>query len=362
MNEEHDKPVLEPDELPAHHAEPATEGARPDQEGAQPPVEDLLPDVPTEPNVMLPDGMEDGEESFALQEGLTPLVGPAPVEIKTSSTNPLPSLQDSLMRPTRRLYFGTARDIGMVRTSNEDSTLVFHSVQQNVQDNPVFSLFLVADGAGGHLDGEHASLVVGRVMLKSISEQIYLPMLLQNINPATAEPLAPITEVLVEACLEADRVVRAEVPGGGTTLTAAVIIGDLAHIVHVGDSRAYLITQAEDGPDVQQLTRDHSVAKRLQEIGQITASEATRHPEASRLWKIMGLTEHLEPDINTRRLPANCHLVLCSDGLWNMVPEDTIVEIVTGAASPQEAANRLVNAANANGGVDNISVVVVRVP
>lgn len=339
------------------------EGLPPEGDSLPPEGDSFPPETPTEPNVPSPADDDSAEESFALQEGMTPLVGPDDMIRATSGTNPLPALQDHLMHPTRRLYFGAARDIGMVRSSNEDTTIVFHSAQQNVQDNPAFSLFLVADGAGGHADGEYASTLAGRVIMQTVSEEIYMPMLLQGVNPAVAEPLPPITEVLVDAVHRADTAIRREVPGGGTTLTAAVVIGDLAHIVHVGDSRAYLVTQdEEDGPDIHQLTRDHSVAKRLQEIGQITAAEATNHPEASRLWKIMGLSENLEPDITTRRLPANCHLLLCSDGLWNMVPEQDIVAIVLGADTPQLAANLLVAAANANGGADNISIVVVRVP
>lgn len=359
MNTDHEPIKPEPETT-----QPQGEDFPPEREGGEQAsgAEGFPPDVPTDPGDLSAVEDQGAEEHFALQEGLTPLIGPDD-EIKArGGTNPLPALQEHLLEPTRRLYFGALRDIGMVRATNEDTTIVFHSVQQNVQDNPAFSLFLVADGAGGHADGEFASTLAGRVIMQAISEEIYMPMLLQNVDPANAEPLAPITEVLVDAVRKADQAIRAEVPGGGTTLTAAVIIGDLAHIVHVGDSRAYLVTQGEDGPEMQQLTRDHSVAKRLQEIGQITAAEAVNHPEASRLWKIMGLSENLEPDITTRRLPASCHLVLCSDGLWNMVPEEDIVTTVVSADTPQSAANVLVAAANANGGVDNISVVVVRVP
>ena len=145
-------------------------------------------------------------------------------------------------------------------------------------------------------------------------------------------------------------------PDGGTTLTAAVLIGDLAHIAHVGDSRAYLYTPEADGEEerLEQLTRDHSVAKRLEEIGHITREEADHHPEASRLWKIMGLTDNLEPDISTRRLPPGSQFVLCSDGLWNMVPDEELIAVLSTATTPQEAADILVAAANAHGGSDNI--------
>lgn len=330
-----------------------------DQNPVTPDPDETLPEPPDNRDEVLNDDV--GEESqFPLQENLTPLINLNEAEL--GATTPLPTLQDRLLHNTRQITFGHARDIGMVRTSNEDTTLTFHSGQQNVQDNPDFSLFIVADGAGGHEDGEYASSVAARTLVEYVSKEIYLPMLLSQIDPVSADPVPPITEVLVEGYKAADREVRAEVPGGGTTLTAVAIIGDLAHIAHVGDSRAYLVTHEDDTPQITQLTRDHSVARRLQEIGQITATEAVNHPEASRLWKIMGLSENLEPDINTRRLPDNCTLILCSDGLWNMVPDDKILEIVLATPAPQQATNHLIAAANANGGADNIAVVVVQLP
>ncbi len=328
--------------------------------------EDQNPTVPEPPDPSHelppdPEPSEDSEQHFPLQESLTPLMMPA-VRMDPGATNRLPNLQERLLRKAPRLTFGQARDIGMVRATNEDSVLTLYTAQRNVQDNPDFSLFVVADGAGGHADGEFASTVACRIVLEAASEQIYLPMLLQHVSPNTAEPVPPITEVLVEAYQRADKHVRAEVPGGGTTLTTVLIIGDLAHIAHVGDSRAYLLTREEGEPHMQQLTRDHSVAQRLQEIGQITAAEAVHHPEASRLWKIMGLSDHLEPDINTRRLPPNSTLVMCSDGLWNMVPDADIAGIVLSAPTPQDAAHHLIAAANAAGGADNIAVIVVHLP
>lgn len=333
-----------------------------EQNAVTPDPEETLPEPP--PNLSAELAEEEGEEvQFQLQENLTPLVNADDMhQLLPDATHPLPNLQDRLIRNTRQLTFSHARDIGLVRASNEDATLAFHSGQQNVQDNPDFSVFIVADGAGGHADGEFASSVAARTLLEHVSKEIYLPMLLNQIDPAEAEPVPPITEVLVDGYKAADHEVRTEVPGGGTTLTTVTIIGDLAHIAHVGDSRAYLITKEDDEPEITQLTRDHSVARRLQEIGQITATEVANHPEASRLWKIMGLSENLEPDINTRRLPENSYLVMCSDGLWNMVPDEAILKTVVEAPNPQEATSHLIAAANASGGTDNIAVIVVHMP
>jgi serine/threonine protein phosphatase PrpC len=278
-------------------------------------------------------------------------------------TRRLPSLESVQERPLQGMQYGYSRDIGLVRTVNQDSIFTFVSSQRNVEDNPDFGLFIVADGAGGHEDGEKASKLASRIIVEQVSRQIYQPMLVQHIKQISRDPLPPINEVLTEAVKAADREVRKHVPGGGTTFTGVVVIGDLAHVVHVGDSRAYLIMQDEDEQYyAEQLTRDHSVAKRLEEIGQITAEEAAHHPETGRLWKIMGLTDNLEPDVSSRRLPGDSYLVLCSDGLWGMVPPEDLLKIVSESASPQDAANRLVVTANGNGGVDNIAVIVVQLP
>ena len=318
---------------------------------------------PTEPESPMLSG--DAERAGQRRDPSTPVPGDVPA-VKpggVGTTRRLPPLESALVRTVERLTFGHSRDIGMVRSNNEDSTFTFFSSQCSADDYPDFGIFIVADGAGGHADGERASAVVSRTVADYLSRHIYQPMLTQDLaNQGQDRP--PITEVLAEAVRIADQAVKEAVPGGGSTLTAAVTIGDLAHFAHVGDSRAYLITTDKEAGKVrmEQLTRDHSVAKRLEEIGQITAQEAINHPEASRLWKIMGLTDNLEPEIFTRRLPPHSHLVICSDGLWNQVPADEIRDAVISAATPQEACNRLVVAANGYGGNDNISVIVLNIP
>jgi serine/threonine protein phosphatase PrpC len=306
----------------------------------------------------------EGEENFMVDSPPVPAEElPLIPTQDVGGTRRLPSLEEALVRPSRGVTVGFACDIGMVRANNEDAMYTLFSSQQNAEGNPDFGIFIVADGAGGHESGEIASSVVIRTVVEQITHEIYQPMLLQHIA-TESQPIPPISETLSEAVKLADQRVKEEVPGGGSTLTAAVIIGDLCHIAHVGDSRAYLLT-ADDNtgePRIDLLTRDHSVAKRLEEIGQITSSEASNHPEAGRLWKIMGLTDNLEPDINTRRLPGNSHLLVCSDGLWNMVPDDDIMALVLGSATPQEATDRLIVAANAQGGMDNISAIVVKFP
>jgi protein phosphatase len=146
-------------------------------------------------------------------------------------------------------------------------------------------------------------------------------------------------------------------PGGGTTLTAVLVIGTQMTIAHVGDSRAYAIYL--DGR-MQTLTRDHSLVKRLEELGQITAEEAAVHPQKSMLYNALGQGDIPRPDVFTAALPQPGYLMVCSDGLWGVVPEDEIFSIITSAPNPQMACQNLLDAANAYGGPDNITVILAR--
>lgn len=322
-----------------------------------------------------PDEQDSGEESgpagsrdeyaFSGDPFETPLPGSMPPirPQDVGRTHRLPSLENVLLRPVHHITYGYSRDIGMVRSNNEDSLFTLFASQGNIEELPDFGLFIVADGAGGHASGERASSVASRAFAGHVERHIYQPMLAQSLQDAALDR-PPISEILIEAVHVADRAVREAVPGGGTTLTAAVTIGDLVYVAHVGDSRAYLLSRDEktDSYRMSVITRDHSVVKRLEEIGHISAQEASSHPEANRLWKILGLTANLEPDIVTRRLPADGYLLLCSDGLWNTVPEEALLETVVSAPTPQAACDQLIAAANANGGTDNITIIVVKVP
>ncbi|HEX2980172.1 MAG TPA: protein phosphatase 2C domain-containing protein [Anaerolineaceae bacterium] len=148
-------------------------------------------------------------------------------------------------------------------------------------------------------------------------------------------------------------------PGGGTTLTAALVIGEQVTLTHIGDSRAYFIYP--DGR-VQAITRDHSLVRRLQELGQLTEAEAAVHPQRNVLYRAIGQSEPVDADINTHLLPKPGYLLLCSDGLWNTVPESELFRVVHQAQTPTEACQRLVQLANDAGGPDNISVILVHCP
>ena len=270
-------------------------------------------------------------------------------------TRPLPP--DVMLSPhVGHLTFGQSTDVGKVRGNNQDAALSFFFTSHTVEEHPDFGLFIVADGMGGHYDGEKASAITTRVMARHILDTLYLPHLARTADSNSETPA--LVETLVEAAQKANTEVIKEVPNGGTTLTAAIIMGDLIHIVHIGDSRGYLISK--DGID--QLTRDHSLVQRLIELDQLTREEAEEHPQKNVLYRAIGQSETLEVDTLTRRLPVNTQLLLCSDGLWGQIEENQIFETIMNAANPQAACDKLVALANMNGGVDNITAILLKVP
>lgn len=269
-------------------------------------------------------------------------------------TRPLPQAP-ILQNHQGHLVYGQASDTGMVRNNNQDSVLSFFFGSDSVEDLPDFGMFIIADGMGGHSDGELASALTARLVLGDIFKSIYFPML----NDDDMDSDRPtITEALIEAIKMANIRVRDKVEDGGTTFTGAVVLGNQAYIGHVGDSRAYLIQQ--DG--IEQLTRDHSVVQRLIELDQLTPEEAETHEQRNVLYRAVGQNEDVEVDILRRRLPPNAYILICSDGLWGMVSDDDMLNIVLNTDDPQEACDKLIALANTNGGTDNISVLILKLP
>lgn len=268
-------------------------------------------------------------------------------------TRPLPP-ETVISSSNEHLSFGQATDVGMVRSNNQDSVFSLLTTCRSANQRPDFGLFIVADGMGGHHDGEKASALTANTVASHITRQIFLPML----NGQDDAERVPITEAMILAVQAANTEIITKIPDGGTTLTSVAIIGDLAYIAHVGDSRVYLITK--DG--IEQITRDHSLVQRLIELDQLTREEALVHPQKNVLYRALGQSESLEVDALTRRLPPNSRVMLCSDGLWNMVSEHEISEIVMKHSNPQEACDKLVALANAHGGVDNISTILLKIP
>lgn len=280
-----------------------------------------------------------------------------------ASKSPFQFIPDSTTRPLQPerpyeinnhfLQFGMTSDVGMVRTNNQDTCGFFVSGIETIEEIPYFGCFIVSDGMGGHHDGEKASAVTTRVVTQLLTDQVYKPLLSQ-----TSDPDRPtIIESMIAAVQKANSEVMSCVPEGGATITAALIVDDLVYLAHVGDTRAYLITQ--DG--IEQVTRDHSLVQRLIELGKLTPEEAVDHPQKNVLYRAIGQIEMIEVDTLTRRLPPGSYLLLCSDGLWAQVPSAELRQTVL-ENTPQDACAKLVKLANERGGTDNISVIIVKFP
>jgi protein phosphatase len=219
---------------------------------------------------------------------------------------------------------------------------------------PDFGVFVVADGMGGHRAGEVASSISVRTVARKITAETIV-----NLFEIDGQEEAPsLQELVQEALEEANLAVVDRVPGGGTTLTVAVLLGQQITIGHVGDSRAYLITRDE----ARALTRDHSLVQRLVELEQLTEEEAALHPQRNVLWNAIGQGANLKVDVFTEPVPHGGYMLVCSDGLWGTVPEQEIQKIVLNAGDPQTTCDQLVQAANRAGGPDNITAILIYFP
>lgn len=254
-----------------------------------------------------------------------------------------------------QLIVGSGHSAGMQRDHNEDSIYTLASKQSSNGNNTIFGLFIVADGMGGHQHGEIASNAAVNAMANYLIKKLYIPLL--NLKPESQN--YTLQEIMYSGVNEAQQAVIKQAPGGGTTMTAAFILDDQITIAHVGDTRAYFIHP--DGR-IQAITRDHSLVRRLQEMGQITEKEAAVHPQRNVLYRAIGQAEPFEPDVNTYPFPHPGYLLLCSDGFWSVVPETEIFPIIVTSPNPTIACQRMIEAANAAGGPDNISVILVHYP
>jgi protein phosphatase len=250
---------------------------------------------------------------------------------------------------------GCGHSVGKMRDQNEDAlfTLTTNLISDTTQ--LPFGLYIIADGMGGHQHGEVASGVSVRAMANYVIRKLYM----QLFGLASDQSDESLQEIMMSGALEAHRSILKDAQGGGTTLTAALLLGNQMTITHVGDSRAYLIHA--DGK-MQVITHDHTLVKRLEELGHLTPAEAAIHPQRNVLYRALGQGEPVEPDITTFPIPKAGYLLICSDGLWGVVPETELFNIIATASDPQQACQLLIDAANAGGGPDNISVIVVHMP
>jgi serine/threonine protein phosphatase PrpC len=266
-------------------------------------------------------------------------------------------------------------DVGQQRDLNED--LFYYRVVQASDEGPL-GLFVVADGMGGHLAGEVASQWAVQTLKRELA-LLFRPQDPSVTRRLDAEALGAVgrgatvrlaetdlARMLEHAMERANQVLLGyahkhpdEAGGMGSTLTLAVVEDDRLTVAHVGDSRAYLW---RDG-SLRQLTEDHSVPGALLKQGRITPEEAHEHPHRHILYRCLGLKPNLEVDIYPAvELRPGDSLLLCSDGLWDMVyPTERLSAFLASEAGVSFICRRLVDAANEAGGEDNITVLLVRV-
>ena len=302
-----------------------------------------------------------------------------------------------------RLVAASKTDVGQQRDQNEDNC--YANVVENDQQSA--GLFIVADGMGGYHAGEIASKIavdtIGEILSPLFGPTSSQPTLRLNKrkrgkgkaskdrderdDPAKTQPLAELHE---ESAAEAEHETRqldeslvvqhyadklrdaiersseaivsygqehSEARGLGSTVTAALTIGDQAFVANVGDSRTYLLRNGK----LERLTQDHSLVERLVEAGQISREQVYDHRQRNLIYRSLGAGHaEVEVDIFTEHLGPGDALLLCSDGLWEMVRDPQIESILNEVTDPAEACDMLIERANENGGEDNITAVLVR--
>ncbi|MCL1842965.1 MAG: Stp1/IreP family PP2C-type Ser/Thr phosphatase [Defluviitaleaceae bacterium] len=246
------------------------------------------------------------------------------------------------------MYAAGISDIGIVRNQNEDAIFVY-----NKPIGPFPNLFIVADGMGGHNAGEVASSMA----VEKFSGFIRTFHAKEFIRPEN------YLDLLVSAAKHAGDAIVAKAnadestKGMGTTLTACVITDEKIFMVHIGDSRAYLVNMFE----MKKITTDHTFVDELMQAGRISQEEADSHPKRHVLTRVLGVSGSNEVDGIVCELGDASAVLLCSDGLTNMLDCDLMIKIINGLGYVEHRTKYLIDEANKKGGTDNISAVLIDV-
>ena len=231
----------------------------------------------------------------------------------------------------------SATNVGNYRKNNEDCYFV----------NESKNLYILADGMGGHLAGERASKMATEIIASDFEKA------------KEVKTIEDAIEILSSSIRDANREIfksseeNEDYRGMGTTVSAGIILGRVLIYSNVGDSRIYRINK-----DMEQITRDDSFVNYLMEIGEITEEEAKVHPKKNVLTKAMGTTADLDVSVNTLKIEENDIFLFCSDGLTNMIPDEEIFKIIK-ENTPEVAKDKLLDLALKNGGMDNITFILV---
>ncbi|MDO5715123.1 MAG: Stp1/IreP family PP2C-type Ser/Thr phosphatase [Tissierellia bacterium] len=236
------------------------------------------------------------------------------------------------------MKFVAATNVGKHRTNNEDCFYV---------DDIKKQLFILADGMGGHLAGEEASSMVTSIIseeLENLSPNVEIEDIIGEIMGATQKANHDIYEKSLK---------NKEYQGMGTTLSLGYLLGDVLIYTNIGDSRIYHIRD-----NLEQLTKDDSFVNYLIELGEISEEEAVDHPKKNVLTKAVGTNPDISVMINTMKVQPKDYLLFCSDGLTNMVSSDEIYEIIVNNTL-EDARDCLIEKALDNGGIDNITLILI---
>lgn len=240
------------------------------------------------------------------------------------------------------MQFYSLTDRGMLRENNEDRC---YSGEING-----YTLLIVADGMGGHLGGETASRKAIETVVSGLENALGKKMLPGQIMLLLSEVLEKANEEIIALSKKDSALV-----GMGTTCDICLIAKNTAYIAHIGDSRIYKLTKKDN---FKRLTKDHSLVEYMIETGTITKEEALNHPQKNIILRALGTSPKAESDVSYEKLSPGDSLLMCSDGLTNMLTEEVICEIISSKKAPEEKAKELVRRANEAGGADNITVVI----
>jgi len=222
-------------------------------------------------------------------------------------------------------------------------------------ERPVtLGIYMVADGMGGHDNGEVASKIAIQITVSSLMQTLIDPLLQGELLPSQQEVLA----MLETAFTRAQEQVLRNVSGGGTTLTLALLLEKHLYFGHIGDSRLYI---RSSHADFQSLTQDHSLVRRLVDLGQLSEADAAHHPQRNVLFRALGQMEGFKVDLGHLDLVEPTQLLICSDGLWGLTDEEELLKVISAMPGDVNVAQQLCDLANNAGGTDNISVIFVEI-
>jgi PPM family protein phosphatase len=333
-SDEGETPWWEESTIPGERPTAVEPDSRPSEPAERSPVE-----LGTRPLALeqAPDADGDGEE-----------IGTRPL---TSAD--VPTLAAS--RSQRGLAAAALRDIGRVRQVNQDSVFALLTTLPRESGDISLGLFIVADGMGGHHGGEVAS----RLAISTAAHYVLSELIVPALADGATEALQPL---VVAAVQEANRAIweHGQLVGSdmGTTCTLALLLGRALYVGHVGDSRAYLATPTS----LQLITDDHSTVGRLIKVGQLDPAEAREHPLRSQLYRTVGQQPDVLVDFGYHQVGDATHLLMCSDGLWGMLDDEVMLDVLQHSVWPHDACQELVARANLAGGDDNITGLVVTLP